>query len=239
MDYESLFIMDGIPDRLSKEKKLILFNKMKQGDMAAREDFINNNIGLVIDTVLCEFMKFDYDKKELVAVGCLGLVKATDTYDTSRGCEFSTYARRCIYNEIITFLKKVKKNSNVLSFDDLFWKDISHDEEDTSIKLENMISSGVDVEEEYVRKAYNEIQLRLLQQSMECLSERNREIVMLYFGFYNNKRYTCEEIGKMLNISKAGVSIAIKRSLSKLKDRMNELSVREVSSNTLKRGRCI
>lgn len=239
MDYESLFIMDGIPDRLSKEKKLILFNKMKQGDMAAREDFINNNIGLVIDTVLCEFMKFDYDKKELVAVGCLGLVKATDTYDTSRGCEFSTYARRCIYNEIITFLKKVKKNSNVLSFDDLFWKDISHDEEDTSIKLENMISSGVDVEEEYVRKAYNEIQLRLLQQSMECLSERNREIVMLYFGFYNNKRYTCEEIGKMLNISKAGVSIAIKRSLSKLKDRMNELSVREVSSNTLKRGRSI
>ena len=239
MDYESLFIMDGIPDRLSKEKKLILFNKMKQGDMVAREDFINNNIGLVIDTVLCEFMKFDYDKKELVAVGCLGFVKATDTYDTSRGCEFSTYARRCIYNEIITFLKKVKKNSNVLSFDDLFWKDISHDEEDTSIKLENMISSGVDVEEEYVRKAYNEIQLRLLQQSMECLSERNREIVMLYFGFYNNKRYTCEEIGKMLNISKAGVSIAIKRSLSKLKDRMNELSVREVSSNTLKRGRCI
>lgn len=238
MDYESLFIMDGIPDRLSKEKKLILFNKMKQGDMVAREDFINNNIGLVIDTVLCEFMKFDYDKKELVAVGCLGLVKATDTYDTSRGCEFSTYARRCIYNEIITFLKKVKKNSNVLSFDDLFWKDISHDEEDTSIKLENMISSGVDVEEEYVRKAYNEIQLRLLQQSMECLSERNREIVMLYFGFYNNKRYTCEEIGKMLNISKAGVSIAIKRSLSKLKDRMNELSVREVS-NTLKRDRSI
>ncbi len=239
MDYESLFIMDGIPDRLSKEKKLILFNKMKQGDMVAREDFINNNIGLVIDTVLCEFMKFDYDKKELVAVGCLGLVKATDTYDTSRGCEFSTYARRCIYNEIITFLKKVKKNSNVLSFDDLFWKDISHDEEDTSIKLENMISSGVDVEEEYVRKAYNEIQLRLLQQSMECLSERNREIVMLYFGFYNNKRYTCEEIGKMLNISKAGVSIAIKRSLSKLKDIMNELSVREVSSNTLKRDRSI
>ena len=121
----------------------------------------------------------------------------------------------------------------------MFWKDISHDEEDTSIKLENMISSGVDVEEEYVRKAYNEIQLRLLQQSMECLSERNREIVMLYFGFYNNKRYTCEEIGKMLNISKAGVSIAIKRSLSKLKDRMNELSVREVSSNTLKRDRSI
>ena len=235
MDYESLFIMDGIPDRLSKQKKLILFNKMKQGDMAAREEFINNNIRLVIDTVLCEFMKFDYDKKELVAVGCLGLVKATDTYDMSKGCEFSTYARRCIYNEIITFLKNVKKNSNVLSFDDFFWYDAAGE----SIKLEDTIYSEEDIEEEYARKDYNKTQLILLQQCMECLSERNREIVMLYFGFYNNKRYTCEEIGKMMNIGKAGVSIAIKRSLSKLKDRMNELSVREVSSNTLKRGRSI
>ena len=239
MRYDDLFIRGKFPKKLSKEEMMVLFNRMKQGDMKAREDFINNNIGLVINIVINNFMKVDYDKKELVAVGCEALVKAADTYDISRGNEFSTYARSCIYNEIITFLRKLKNSSKVLSFDDLFWNDISHDEEDTSIKLENMIPSGADVEEEYVRKTYNEIQLRLLQQSMECLSNRNREIVMLYFGFYNNKRYTCEEIGKMMNIGKAGVSIVIKRSLNKLKDRMEELSVSEVSSDTLKRGRSI
>ena len=234
MKYDSLFIRGEFPKRLSKEEMMVLFNRMKQGDMEAREEFINNNIGVVINIVINNFMNVDYDKKELVATGCEALVKAADTYDISKGNEFSTYARSCIYNEIITFLKKLKNSSKVLSFDDLFWNDISHDEEDTSIKLENMIPSGTDIEGEYVRKTYSEIQLRLLQQSMECLSERNREIVMLYFGFYNNKRYTCEEIGKMMNIGKAGVSIVIKRSLNKLKDRMEELSVREVSSNTLK-----
>ena len=226
----SLFIKSDIPNGLSRQEMLALYNRMKQGDMEAREEFINNNIGLVIELVLSEFMKFDYDKKELVAVGCEGLIKATDTYDMSKGSEFSTYARRCIYNEIITFLRKIKKNSNTFSIDDL----ISYDEEDKSIKLEDNIPSEEDIEEEYIKKVYNKIQLRLLQQSMECLNEHNREILMLYFGFYNNKRYTCEEIGKMMNISKSGISIAIKRSLSKLKDRMEELSV---SDNTLKRSK--
>ena len=239
MRYDSLFIRGEFPKRLSKEEMMVLFNRMKQGDMEAREEFINNNIGLVINTVLNKFMNADCDKDELVAVGCEAIVKAADTYDIAKGNEFSTYARSCIYNEIATFLRKLNNNNKVLSFDDLFWNDISHDEEDTSIKLENMIPSGTDVEEEYVRKTYNEIQLRLLQQSMDCLSDRNREIVMLYFGFYNNKRYTCEEIGKMMNIGKAGVSIVIKRSLNKLKDRMEELSVSEVSSDTLKRDRSI
>lgn len=237
MKYDSLFLREETPKRLSKEEIMVLFNRMKQGNMKAREEFINNNIGLVINTVLNKFMNSDCDKDELVAVGCEALVKAADTYDIAKGNEFSTYASSCIYNGIITFLKKTKNSSKVLSFDDLFWNDISHDEEDTSIKLENMIPSETDIEEEYARKDYNKTQSILLQQCMEYLSDRNKEILMLYYGFYNNKRYTCEEIGKMLNISKAGVSIAIKRSLSKLKDRMNELSVREVSSNTLKRGR--
>lgn len=226
----SLFIKSDIPNGLSRQEMLVLYNRMKQGDIKAREDFINNNIGLVIDIVLNKFMQFDYDKQELVAVGCEGLIKAVDTFDIAKGNEFSTYARSCIYNEIMTFLRMIKKNSNVLSFDDF----IIYDEDDISIKLEDTISSEEDIEEEYIKKVYNKIQLKLLRQSIGCLNKHNKEILMLYFGFYNNKRYTCEEIGKMMNISKSGVSISIKRSLSKLKDRMEELSV---SDNTLKRSK--
>lgn len=226
----SLFIKSDIPNGLSRQEMLVLYNRMEQGDIKAREEFINNNIGLVIDIVLNKFMQFDYDKRELVAVGCEGLIKAVDTFDIAKGNEFSTYARSCIYNEIMTFLRMIKKNSNVLSFDDF----IIYDEDDISIKLEDVISSEEDIEEEYIKKVYNKIQLKLLRQSIECLNKHNKEILMLYFGFYNNKRYTCEEIGKMMNISKSGVSISIKRSLSKLKDRMEELSV---SDNTLKRSK--
>lgn len=233
MRYDDLFIREEIPKRLSKEEMMVLFNRMKQGDMKAREDFINNNIGLVINIVINNFMKVDYDKKELVAVGCEALVKAADTYDISKGNEFSTYARSCIYNEIMTFLRKLKNDSSVLSFDDVAY--LSNDGND--LKLEDVVPSKVDIERDYVEKEHSKLELKLLKQSMECLSERNREILMLYFGFYNNKRYTCEEIGRMMNMGKAGVSIAIKRSLRKLNDRIKWLGINQVSNNTLKRDR--
>ena len=233
MRYDSLFIRGEFPKRLSKEEMIVLFDRMKQGDMEAREEFINNNIGLVINIVINNFMNVDYDKKELVATGCEALVKAADTYDISRGNEFSTYARSCIYNEIMTFLRKLKNDSSVLSFDDVAY--LSDDGND--LKLEDVVPSKVDIERDYVEKEHSKLELKLLKQSMECLSERNREILMLYFGFYNNKRYTCEEIGRMMNMGKAGVSIAIKRSLRKLNDRIKWLGINQVSNNTLKRDR--
>lgn len=233
MRYDSLFIRGEFPKRLSKEEMMVLFNRMKQGDMEAREEFINNNIGLVINIVINNFMNVDYDKKELVATGCEALVKAADTYDISKGNEFSTYARSCIYNEIMTFLRKLKNDSSVLSFDDVAY--LSNDGKD--LKLEDVVPSKVDIERDYVEKEHSKLELKLLKQSMECLSERNREILMLYFGFYNNKRYTCEEIGRMMNMGKAGVSIAIKRSLRKLNDRIKWLGINQVSNNTLKRDR--
>ena len=233
MRYDSLFIRGEFPKRLSKEEMMVLFNRMKQGDMEAREEFINNNIGLVINTVLNKFMNADCDKDELVATGCEALVKAADTYDISKGNEFSTYARSCIYNEIMTFLRKLKNDSSVLSFDDVAY--LSDDGND--LKLEDVVPSKVDIERDYVEKEHSKLELKLLKQSMECLSERNREILMLYFGFYNNKRYTCEEIGRMMNMGKAGVSIAIKRSLRKLNDRIKWLGINQVSNNTLKRDR--
>ena len=233
MRYDSLFIRGEFPKRLSKEEMIVLFDRMKQGDMEAREEFINNNIGLVINIVINNFMNVDYDKKELVATGCEALVKAADTYDISKGNEFSTYARSCIYNEIMTFLRKLKNDSSVLSFDDVAY--LSDDGND--LKLEDVVPSKVDIERDYVEKEHSKLELKLLKQSMECLSERNREILMLYFGFYNNKRYTCEEIGRMMNMGRAGVSIAIKRSLRKLNDRIKWLGINQVSNNTLKRDR--
>ena len=56
MRYDSLFIRGEFPKRLSKEEMMVLFNRMKQGDMEAREEFINNNIGLVINIVINNFM---------------------------------------------------------------------------------------------------------------------------------------------------------------------------------------
>lgn len=225
MKYDELFIDGEIPKRLSNKETLALFDRMKQGDMEAREELISGNIDLVIQCVRNNFMDAKYDKKELVSVGCLGLIKAVDTYDITK-CKyyFSALAGNYIYREIESFISDLDKDSN-LGFDDVY----------DGGKIRDSITMDMSIDEEYAKKDYDSYMVR---RGMECLSERNREILMLYFGFYNNRKYTCEEIGKMMNMSKTGISIAIKRSLSRLNDRLRKLpKLEEMTCNTLKRSK--
>lgn len=150
MNYYELFIdTKQLPKKSSKEEVLILFKKMKQGDMAAKEKLINHNIRLVLACVYSNFMGFDYDKKELVSIGCIGLIKAVDTYDISKGNEFSSYAWKCITNEIRAFLNKLKPDANVVSIDSVVY------DEDGDIQLGYVIPSEIDTEDEYIEKDYN------------------------------------------------------------------------------------
>ena len=221
MKYGSWFNGEELPEELTRNDMIILFNRMKQGDMKAREEIINHNIKFVIYCVRNKFRSVDYDNEELVSVGCLGLVKAVDTYDISKGREFSTYAGRCIINEINYFLRSLKKNSKVLCFEDVAY--LSSDGND--LKLEDVIPSKIDIERDYMESEYSKLELDLLKQSMECLDERNKKIVMLYFGFFDGKVYAQKEISDMLNISQPQVSRKINRSLKKIKTYMQQLEL--------------
>ncbi len=221
MKYGSWFNGEELPEELTRNDMIILFNRMKQGDMKAREEIINHNIKFVIYCVRNKFRSVDYDNEELVSVGCLGLVKAVDTYDISKGREFSTYAGRCIINEINYFLRSLKKNSKVLCFEDVAY--LSSDGND--LKLEDVIPSKIDIERDYMESEYSKLELDLLKQSMECLDERNKKIVMLYFGFFDGKVYAQKEISDMLNISQSHLSRIINRSLKKIKTYMQQLEL--------------
>ena len=220
MKYDDLFVCK-FPGALSKEEIFTLYDRMKQGDMEAREKLINHNIGLVVYCVRTNFKDTNYDKKELVSVGCLGLINAVDTYDISKGREFSTYAGRCIINEINYFLRSLKKNSKVSNFDDV----ISVDKDGNDLKLEDVVPSKVDIERDYVEKEHSKLELKLLKQSMESLDERSKKIVMLYFGFFDDKVYTQMEISDMLNINRTQISKIINSSLKKIKTYMRLLEL--------------
>lgn len=226
MKYGNLFVSSEFPERLSNKETLVLFNRMKQGDMEAREELISGNIDLVIRCIRKNYMNTKYDKEELISVGCLGLIKAVDTYDIAK-CNyyFSALAGSYICREIEYFISDLDEDSNIISFDEVV----------NGRKVKDSLIMDMSIDEEYEMNDYNNYMIR---RGMECLSERNREILMLYFGFYNNRRYTCEEIGKIMNMSKMGISITIRRSLSRLNDRLRKLSkLEEMTCNTLKRSK--
>ena len=220
MKYDDLFVCK-FPKALSKEEIFTLYDRMKQGDMEAREKLINHNIGLVVYCVKTDFKNTNYNKKELVSIGCIGLIKAVDTYDISKGNEFSSYAWKCITNEINMFFRKCKSDSKVSSFDDV----ILFDNDGNDVKLEDVVPSKVDIERDYVEKEHSKLELKLLKQSMEILDERSKKVVMLYFGFFDDKVYAQKEISNMLNISQPHVSRIMDSSLKKIKIYMQQLEL--------------
>lgn len=76
---------------LTSEETIELFNKMKNNDPFAREDLINGNLKLVL-SILKKFSGKVDNLDDLFQVGCLGLVKAIDNFDTSYNVKLSTYA---------------------------------------------------------------------------------------------------------------------------------------------------
>lgn len=225
MEYDDLFVSE-VPKRLSNKETVILFDRMKQGDMKAREELISRNIDLVIRCIRKNFMDINYDKKELVSVGCIGLIKAIDTYSVSK-CKsyFSALAGSYIHVEIERFINELNKDSKVIGFDD----------------LAIILKDEVGIEERYEEKEHRDYMYSLLEESMGCLTERNIEIIKLYFGFYD-KKYTCRELAKMYNISKSEVSALVIRCLRRVKERMEEIILidkflMDVSDNTLKRSK--
>lgn len=75
---------------LTKEEKEELFIKIKNGDEAAREKFINGNLRLVL-SVIQRFYGRGEKADDLFQVGCIGLIKAIDNFDINQDVQFSTY----------------------------------------------------------------------------------------------------------------------------------------------------
>lgn len=209
MKNDELFIDGEIPKRLSNKETVELLNRMRQGDMEARKELISGNIDLVIQCVKNNFNDVCCDKRELVAVGCLGLIKGIDNFDMLKHKYFSTHIGHYIHIQIDLFVRKLNKDNSVIGFDYLI---------KNGIRLKDVLLDEIDIEERYENDDYDNYMINLLQQSMEYLTERSKKIVMLYFGFFDNKRYTCEEIGSIVGLSSPRVYRVLMKSLEKLKE---------------------
>lgn len=200
----------GINRLLSKEELYDLFDRYKGGDNDARNRIIECNVNLVLYRVSSYFINVNYDKSDLVSVGIIGLINAVDSYDVSRGTEFTTYAIRCIDNSIYKLLRDLRKNMNVVSVDDpLFCNEI-----------EFMINRLIDcdVEELCIDNITRIEEYKFIRGLLGSLSERDRELVMLYFGFKDNKVYSQGEIASCMGLSQGYVSKLLVRNINNLRN---------------------
>ena len=199
---------EGLPGSLSKEESDKLFKMARQGDKEARNELILHNVKLVMYEVKKRFCFAGFDVEDLVSVGNIGLIKVVETFDREKGFNFSSYATRCIDNEILMYLNKSRSEKVDTSLD----KPVVGGHNDDEMDIMDTIKDNTDIVNEWLAKE----RLQIIREAVEKLPEQGREVIKLYFGFYNNKTYTQNEISRILSISQSEVSKKIKLFLSDL-----------------------
>ena len=109
--------IQGFPKPLTKEEELEYIEKLKQGDKDAREVLINHNLRLVAHIVKKYSNSLEAD--DLISVGTIGLIKAVDSFNGEKGVLLSTYASRCIENEILMLIRANKKHKDTISLNSM------------------------------------------------------------------------------------------------------------------------
>lgn len=90
-----------------EEKECLLL--AKEGDKSARNKLVEHNLRLVAHIIKKYYANIN-DQDDLVSIGTIGLIKAINTFDPNKNIKLSSYASRCIENEILMFSETVRKH---------------------------------------------------------------------------------------------------------------------------------
>lgn len=199
---------------LTAKEEAVYLKLLKTGEDAdrvqAKEILIEHNLRLVAH-IAKKYQNVDEEMEDMISIGTIGLIKAIDSFDAGKG-KLSTYASRCIDNELLMFLRAKKKTSREVSL----YEPIGTDREGNEINLLDIIEQDqVDVID---RMEAEDKLSRLSGLIHERLSDREREIITLRYGLTSEYEVTQREIGRKLGISRSYVSRIEKRALEKLRE---------------------
>ena len=195
------------PEPLSMEEEEKCIQRMLEGDKKARNKLIEHNLRLVAHIV----KKFDSkdNTDDLISIGTIGLIKGIDSYKNNKQTRITTYAARCIQNELLMHFRSNRKQGITVSLNDA----IGFDKEGNEISL-------IDVIKDRQRDLFDELEIKnniaLLNKYLKLLNDREKEIVIKRYGLYNTREMTQKEIAKELKISRSYVSRIEKRALTKM-----------------------
>ena len=182
----------------------------RDGDEKAKEKLIEHNLRLVAHIVK-KYQPPPEEMEDLLSIGTIGLMKAVVTFDPEKSAKLATYAARCIENELLMHFRGKKKSSKEVSL----YEPIGTDREGNEIQLFDVIEMGE--EDVHHRLEKKEDVIQLYQKVESELSARERIVLKLRYGLYNEEEYTQREIAKMLGISRSYVSRIEKSAIEKLR----------------------
>lgn len=174
-----------------------------------RQILVERNLRLVV-YIAKKFENTGVGLEDLISIGTIGLMKAINTFNTDKKIKLATYASRCIENEILMYLRRSNRIKGEISIDE----PLNQDGDGNELLLSDILGTDSDVTS---RRIEDEVDKSLLRASIQKLSNRERNIMELRFGFISGNEKTQKEVADMLGISQSYISRLEKKIISKMK----------------------
>lgn len=204
-----------LPPPLSaeEEKECLMALVAENGDETekARKKLISHNLRLVV-YLARKFENTGVGVEDLISIGTIGLIKGIHTFNPEKNIKLATYASRCIENEILMHLRRTNKLKLEVSFDE----PLNVDWDGNELLLSDILGTEEDV---IYRDLETEAEIGMLRKAMEKLSDREREIIELRYGYNqkNDKEMTQKEVADLLGISQSYISRLEKKIMLRLR----------------------
>ena len=206
----------SFPKPLSEKQEREYLQRMKMGDQEARSKLIEHNLRLVAH-IIKKYYGAQGEQDDLVSIGTIGLIKAVNTFDPDKNIRLSSYASRCIENEILMHFRSAKKRAGDISLDET----IDTDKDGNPLTLMDIMA----VEDTILDELDFKLNSRKLRQYIEEeLTDREKKIILLRYGLDGREPMTQKNVAKLMDISRSYVSRIETKALKKLKKRYDTSS---------------
>lgn len=200
---------NSFPKPLSKKEEEKYLKLSKSGNTYAKNKLIKHNLRLVAH-IAKKYYLSKSDPDDLISIGTIGLIKAVNTFNAEKGIKLSSYASRCIENEILMHFRNLKKTTMDISINE----PIETDKNGNILTLMDTIAT----DESVIDKIDTKINIQKLNKYIKkYLTPREKAIICMRYGLCNKKPLPQREVAKMLGISRSYVSRIEKKVIEILK----------------------
>lgn len=189
------------PPPLSKSEEEYYLKKHFAGDINAKNKLIEHNLRLVAHIAKKYAGGNQQEQEDYISIGSIGLIKAINSFKDDKGYKLSTYASKCIENEILMNKRNTKKYKAETSMNNI----IGTDKDGNNMELEDVLDNE---QKDTVDTIYDKMLIKQITEYVnKNLPEKEKQVMLLRFGLENNKTMTQQEVADKLNISRSYVSL--------------------------------
>ena len=198
------------PEPLSKTEEEFYLRKYFAGDKNARDKLIEHNLRLVAH-IAKRYSNSEQELEDLISIGIVGLIKAIDSFSAEKGFKISTYASKCVENEILMHIRATKKIKSEVSMNTI----IGTDKDGNDMELvDTLDSESKDAIDTIYNKIMSEQVIKFINSK---LTKREKYIMCSRYGLNGHIQKTQQQIEDELGISRSYVSRIETKVQNKLK----------------------